>query len=249
MKSHPPSTNTPKAEHRLDPVRIVDTAENLARRINLQLPGTTLASLAAELAGLTHKMDERAIHARQPILVIRLASVVAIALALLAMSYLVRHVHARWDFRTVGELFEAADAGFNLVVLVAGAIWFFVTLEARIKRKRAVAWIQELREFIHVIDVTQLYYSPELYDHGDEDSPSARSFDYTYLLFCTEMFSVISNAAAIYARDASGDSILRAASEVEMLAAALTDKLQAKVQILRRSRNTDDGGPRDRPEN
>ena len=61
-------------------------------------------------------------------------------------------------------MFEATDAGFNLLVLLAGALWFFITLEARIKRKKALASIEELREFTHVIDSTQLYYTPELYE-------------------------------------------------------------------------------------
>ena len=133
------------------------------------------------------------------------------------------------------SLFEATDAGFNLLVILAGALWFLITLEARLKRKRALGSIEELREFIHVIDLTQLYYTPELYKPDAANSQNAWGFDYTYLLFCTQMIGVISNLAALYTRGAAGDSVLRAASDVEMLTNAVTTKLLSKVEIVRRS--------------
>ncbi len=144
-----------------------------------------------------------------------------------------RHVHTRWEFGTITELFEATDAGFNLLVILAGALWFFVTLEARLKRKKALGHLEELREFIHVIDVTQLFYSPELYKSDGAESRTAVVFDYTYLLLCTQMLAVISNLAPLYARGAAGDSIWRAASEVEMLANAISSKLLSKAETVR----------------
>jgi len=46
---------------------------------------------------------------------------------------------------------------------------------------------------------------------------------------------VISNLAALYTRGAAGDSVLRAASDVEMLTNAVTTKLLSKVEIVRRT--------------
>jgi hypothetical protein len=109
-----------------------------------------------------------------------------------------------------------------------------VTIETRIKRKEALAFIEELREFAHVVDVTQLYYTPDLYRHHDGSLPSNPAFDETYLLYCTRMLGVISNLALLYTRGATGDSILRAASEVQMLAMAITTKHLAKAEAARR---------------
>ena len=47
------------------------------------------------------------------------------------------------------------------------------------------------------------------------------------------MLGVISNLAPLYARGATGDSILRAASEVEMLGIAITTKHMAKAEAVR----------------
>jgi hypothetical protein len=219
--------------HRLDPARIIETAENLARRIGERLPGSSLAALAVELVRIAHVTDEQARQARRPIHAIRAVSFLAIGACLVLLSFIMVHVHARWEFGTITELFEATDAGFNLLALLAGGMWFLATLEARLKRKRALGSIEELREFIHVIDVTQLYYTPELFNSEAQRSHSALKFDHTYLLFCTQMLAVIGNLAPLYTRGAAGDSILRAVADIELLANATTAKLQSKAESVR----------------
>ncbi len=112
-----------------------------------------------------------------------------------------------------------------------------MTLEARIKRKEALGFIEELREFAHVIDVTQLYYTPQLYRPHNDARPRNSAIDETYLLYCTQMLGVISNLAPLYTRGATGDSILRAASEVQMLAMAITTKHLAKAEAAAQDAN------------
>jgi hypothetical protein len=46
--------------HRLDPARIIETSENLARTVGDSLPGSSLAGLAVELARIARATDERA---------------------------------------------------------------------------------------------------------------------------------------------------------------------------------------------
>jgi hypothetical protein len=233
MKLILPSGPEPDVRHRLDTARITETADNLVERIQETLPASSLARLAVELAQVARTSELRALEARTPILGIRLASALAVAASLMALWYLVVHIHTRWEFGTITELFEAMDAGFNLMILLAGALWFFITLEGRLKRKKALGFLEELREFVHVIDVTQLYYTPELYKVEPAGARTESRLDYTYLLFCTQMLAVISNLAPLYTRGAAGDSILRAASEVELLANAVSTKLLSKTQLVR----------------
>ena len=223
----------PDPKHRLDAGKIIETAKNLADDINLRLPGTNLAILARELAELAVATEERGRQARRPFLAIRALSALAIGLVLLGLWYLARHIHARWEFGTINNVFDAINTGFNLLVLLAGALWFCATLEARIKRKEALGFIEELREFAHVIDVTQLYYTHELYRSRNDARPGNPAIDETYLLYCTQMLGVISNLAPLYTRGATGDSILRAASEVQMLAMAIITKHLAKAEAAR----------------
>ena len=198
----------PDPKHRLDAGKIVETAKNLANDINTRLPGSSLAGLAEELAKVAVATRTRGRQARRPILAIRALSALAIGLVLVGLWYLARHIHARWEFGTINDIFDALNTGFNLLVLLAGALWFCVTLEARIKRKEALGFIEELREFAHVIDVTQLYYTPDLYRYRHGARPGNPAIDETYLLYCTQMLGVISNLAPLYTRGATGDSIL-----------------------------------------
>jgi hypothetical protein len=223
-----------KPRHRLDAGKIIGTAKNLADDINRRLAGTNLAALAEELAALAVATEERGRRARQPFVSIRALSAVAIGLILLALWYLARHIHTKWEFGSISDVFDGMDAGFNLLVLLAGVLWFCVTIEARIKRKEALGFIEELREFAHVIDVTQLYYTPDLYRSQQRAGSGNAAIDENYLLFCTQMLGVIGNLAPLYTRGTTGDSILRAASEVEMLAIAITTKHLAKAEAARR---------------
>ena len=96
-----------------------------------------------------------------------------------------------------------------------------------------MASIEELRDFVHVIDITQLFYTPDLYNPNPSTSLSSLNIDYTYLLFCTEMLGLISNLAPLYTRGAAADSILRAVSDVEMLSNAISAKLLSKADTVR----------------
>ena len=189
------TAKTPESRHRLDAGKIIETAKNLAGEINVHLSGTNLAGLAEELAGIAVASEERAQRARRPFLAIRVLSALAISLVLLGLWYLARHIHTRWEFGTINDVFDALNTGFNLLVLLAGALWFCVTLEARIKRKEALGFIEELREFVHSIDVTQLHYTPNLYRSRQGAPPSTPAIDETYLLYSTQMLGVISNLA------------------------------------------------------
>jgi hypothetical protein len=225
--------NSSSPRHRLDPEKIVETATNLANDVAHHLPGSTLAALAVELQATAVAANDRGRRAREPILLIRLLSGVAIVGALLALWFLASHIHARWEFGTINEVFDGIHTGFELFVMFAGALWFCATLEARIKRKSALEFIEELREFIHVIDVTQLYFTPDLYQSRIGGDSRAMKLDESYLLYCTQMLAVISNLAPLYARGTPGDSVLRAASDVEMLAIAVSNKHMSKAEVVR----------------
>jgi hypothetical protein len=224
----------PNLKHRLDPSRIVETAENLARRVSEKLPESNLAGLAVELAGIARVTDERTHRASTPIYVIRVACVLATVVSLLGLFFLVRHIHTRWEFGTITEVFESADAGVNILIVLAGGLWFLITLEARVRRKQALAFIGELLEFVQLIDVTQLYHTPEFYTSEHSAGGTAPRFDdNTYLLFCTEMLAVIANLAPLYTRANMDDSVWRAASDVVMLANTIEGRLLSKAEAIR----------------
>ncbi len=228
-----PPQEKPKSTHQLDPVRIIETADNLAETIGQSLPDSTLAGLAVVLARLARETGQRLYQARRPILAIRLVSAAAVGSSLLGLWYLVHHIRnalgVQYGWRTLRShrrrLQSSGSCRRDSLVLH----------HARVpaQAKKVLEFIQEMREFVHVIDVTQLYYTPELYQTDAPGPRPAGKFDHRYLLYCTQMLGVISNLTALYTRGAVGDSIIRAAFDVEMLANASTAKLLSKAETLR----------------
>ena len=59
MRITSPTAAKHGANHRLDPFRIVETAENLAREVGERLPGSNLSGLAVVLVHIAHSTDEQ----------------------------------------------------------------------------------------------------------------------------------------------------------------------------------------------
>jgi hypothetical protein len=222
-----------KESYRLDSATVIHTAENLRKEIASQLPGSALAKLSEELETLARQADEKIASFTRPVYKIRIFSFLAILAAVLFPIWALNNIHTSWKFETVTDLFEALDAGFNLIVLLAGALWFLYSFEATSRRKQALESIRDLRQFIHTIDITQLYYTPDLYKPDSHLSHSTVKLDYSYLLLCTQMLGIIGNLSALYAQADASDSVWRAASEAETLANTMALKLASKAEVVR----------------
>ena len=221
-----------KESYLLNPVTIVNTADNLKKEIAARLPGSALAKLAEELDNLARQSEDRIESFKRPVYKMRIFSFLTIFLAIAILTWSITSIPASWRFETVAELFEAIDTGFNLIVLLAGALWFLYSLEATLKRKQALESIKSLRQFIHTIDITQLYYTPDIYKPDSHLSDSAVKLDNSYLLLCAQMLGIIGNLSALYAQADSSDSVWRASSEAEILANAIATKLVTKTEVI-----------------
>jgi hypothetical protein len=76
-------------------------------------------------------------------------------------------------------------------------------------------------------------YTPDLYGSRVGEARTTLALDETYLLYCTQMLAVVGNLVPLCARGAPGDSVLRAASDVEMLAIAVSTKHMSKADFVR----------------
>ncbi len=117
-----------------------------------------------------------------------------------------------------------------------------MNLETRIKRSRALRAIHELRSLAHVIDMHQLTKDPG-YDRGDTvDTASSpeRTLSLSeimrYLDYCSELLSIASKVAALYAQEMNDRVVLAAVSEVEALVAGLSQKIWQKLDIAEKIR-------------
>jgi hypothetical protein len=117
-------------------------------------------------------------------------------------------------------------------------IFFLYTLENRIKRRRALHFIRELRALAHIIDLHQLTKDPDRVIGPGRDTPSSPERDIEqfklgrYLDYCSEMLSLTSKVAALYAQSIDDPVVLAAVDEIERLTNGLSAKLWQKIFIL-----------------
>ena len=134
---------------------------------------------------------------------------------------------------------ESADPVFNEIVIIGALFFFLFTLEKRVKRKRALSAIHELRSIAHVIDMHQLTKDPDRVIStkytATEDSPKFTMDLFQlrrYLDYCSEMLSLTGKLAAVYVQNFDDDVALAAVNEVETVTTGLSQKIWQKIMIL-----------------
>ncbi len=222
----------------LDASAIIDTIAVLERRVGERFPRSGLRRLTGELlavAQLTVRRIEDLRRPNRPLraavagLIVLIGSIAGIALASL-----------RWPDRLQGlqEFVQTLESAINDVVFVGIAVAFLVTLEGRIQRRRALRAIHELRSIAHVVDMHQLTKDPEQFSSERTDTASSPERRMTrfelsrYLDYCSELLSLTSKVAALWAQRFDDSVVLAAVNEVEALSTALSGKIWQKIRIL-----------------
>jgi hypothetical protein len=224
----------------LDSGHIVKTVERLHARIAERFPNSGLAGIAADLAEIARATAARVEDLSKPNYLLRTIAVLAIAGGLFAQVYFAEiidwsNVLRRSD--PVG-LTQGLDAIVNLLILAFGAIWFVLTLEQRLKRRRMQARLYELRAFAHVIDMHQLTKDPTVVlsaSKPTESSPERRMSEFElsrYLDYCAEMLALIAKLAALYGGRTRDREVIASVNEVEELTSNLGRKIWQKIMIL-----------------
>jgi hypothetical protein len=222
----------------LDSEKIVHTIEILCRRIDERFPESGLSNVCRELLTIAGESQQRSAWIAKPQRAIRIFTWVL--LVLLAGGLIVVLTHAAWPrdgFELVG-LVQGLEAGLNITILLGAAALFLATVEVRIKRKRALKAIHELRALAHVIDMHQLTKDPSLVLGQERDTAASPKRVMTtfelgrYLDYCSEMLSLTGKVAALYAQDLDDPVVVEAVNDIEMLATNLSRKVWQKIAIL-----------------
>ena len=227
----------------LDPNRIIETSEQLRKRVEERFPGSSLSRIAVEVTGVVRAADQVSAWLARPIMWVRVA--VAVAVAVLAFLVIMALRVVNMDMTGIGfsETAQGVEAAVNNLVFVAIAIYFLFGLEARIKRARALKELHVLRSLAHVVDMHQLTKDPERVSHGEGGGDTASSprrdlspFQLTrYLDYSTELLAILSKVAAIYVQRFNDADTVRAAGDIEDLTVGLSRNIWQKIMILDRT--------------
>jgi len=224
----------------LNPDLIVATVDRLRARIAERFPGSGLAAVCVDLARTAQATASRVEELAKPNLWLRCLAFLAVIAGLAAQIYVARLIDWTGVLKRADPvgITQGLDSIVNLVILACGAIWFLLTLEQRLKRRRVRARLYELRSFAHVVDMHQLTKDPTVVLSGSEpttSSPERRMSRFElsrYLDYCAEMLALIAKLAALYAAQSRDGEVIAAVGEVEALTSDLGRKIWQKIMIL-----------------
>jgi len=144
----------------------------------------------------------------------------------------------RTNADNVYSVLQGIEAAANLAVLMGAALFFLFRIEERIKRRRALRALHELRSIVHVIDMHQLTKDPSgsVKVGGSTASSPPRTltrFELSrYLDYCSEMLSLTAKVAVLYAQSFPDTEVTEAVSDIERIAAGLSQKIWQKIMIV-----------------
>src|SRR5216117_2980935 len=222
----------------LNPDHIILTIGQLHDRIQERFPGSGLSKVAAELQQIGEEAVARAAWISKPLLPLRIGigALVALLAAIVLVALANLNITKLWE--SFADFVQAVEAGINDIVFIGIAIFFLVTLEARIKRKRALKAIHELRALAHIIDMHQLTKDPEVILRGGPATRSSPKRTMTtfemsrYLDYCSEMLSLIGKVAALYVQRFDDPVAISAVDEIEDLTTGLSRKVWQKIMLI-----------------
>jgi hypothetical protein len=226
------------ADLALDADAVARTVDLLLRRIEERFPESGLARVCRELQRVTAQTRERAAWIARPILSLRVLIALLLVLIVAGLANTGISLHSPKEPMDPFQFIQVLESGINDVVLVGAGVFFLFTLETRIKRRRALEAIKELRAIAHIIDMHQLTKDPEFVgtpEMGSTLIPPRRMTRFQlsrYLDYCSEMLSITGKLAALYIQDFDDDVALAAVNEVEDLSTGLSRKVWQKLMIL-----------------
>jgi hypothetical protein len=249
--------------NRLISQELIETIGDLETRIETRLPGRNLSLIAADVRRVAAEAAHRCHRIRRPNVPLRIVIGLLLTLMISVLLYAIGYLH----FTDAGawEMLEGVDAAISSTVFLGAAIITAITLENRIKRRKVLDAVHELRVLAHIIDMHQLAKDPDMLIQGkdqlpervknkktsvDPENPTANDVVCEpltpflvgrYLDYCSELLSLIGKIAVVYVQDFQDPVVLTAVDEIEHLTTALSRKIWQKIMILNQIVSADDG--------
>jgi hypothetical protein len=200
-----------------------------------------LSRLSRELVLVSEEASECVAYLRRPHWAIRIAVGVVIAgmVAVLALAAMSMRLPGHVD--RLSELVQMLEAAINDVVFLGVAVFFLLTIEGRMKRRKALHSLHQLRSVVHIVDMHQLTKDPERLMSPREDTPSSPERLMSapelgrYLDYCSELLALTSKIAALFVQQFNDPVVLSTVNEVEALVTGLSGKIWQKITLLDRT--------------
>jgi hypothetical protein len=224
----------------LDESKIIRTLERVRDRIGERFPEAGLRNVSEELLALAHETIDCAEYLRRPNWRLRLIAAATVVGMIVLLVTLALSVRLPAGVSGLADVVQAIEAAVNDVIFFGIAVFFLLTIETRLKRRRALKVIHQLRSVAHIVDMHQLTKDPEramLTQVGTDvpTRPMTLPELAQYLDYCSELLSLTSKVAALLAQYFDDAVVLAGVDEIEDLTTGLSSKIWQKLTILDRA--------------
>lgn len=234
----------------LDADAIIATCARLDARIDERFRASGLSKVAKEVLAVSRETTDRIADIRRPNWWIRGASAAAVIAMLALLAALATTASMPKTGLELFPLLQVVESAINDVIFLGIAVFFLSTLETRLKRRKSLRALHQLRSLAHVIDMHQLTKDPERLVSSARATPSSPQRTLTafelsrYLDYCTEMLAILSKLAALHAQDLDDPDVLDAVNDIQGLTTGLSSNIWQKIVILDNLRMRDAGDER-----
>jgi hypothetical protein len=222
--------------HTLDPEKIIGTLETLVRRIHERFPNSGLEKVGLSLIEIARRTSSGIADIATPNYALRALSCLIIASGLGFMAWLGWQARNLETSTELTNIMQGVDSATSLFIVFGGASLFIWSLESRWRRDRAMKALHEVRSIVHVIDMHQLTKDPSaLGAPRTSSSPDRRMTPHEllrYLGYCSELLSLASKVAALYADKLRDPSTVDAVGDIERLTANMSQKIWQKIELI-----------------
>jgi hypothetical protein len=217
---------------------VVETIGRLVARIFERFGDCGLYRVCAQLHQIAKEDTRRAVSIGRSYMWLRALVFAILATGLAALGWMVSLIDfTKTAADNVYSVAQGIEAAANLTVLTGAAMLSLLKLEERLKRRRALAALHELRSIVHVIDMHQLTKDPSKFvvRANTLSSPPVllNKFQMTrYLDYCSEMLSLTSKVAVLFGQSLDDRAVADVVSDIERVGAGLSQKIWQKIMIL-----------------
>ncbi|WP_074408689.1 MULTISPECIES: hypothetical protein [Aquimarina] len=222
----------------LEPEKIIKTIDLLEKRVSDRFPDSGLRKVCFQFLHTAQKSKQNIDWISSPNILLRVFSHMIILIGLGGLIYSITYIDLQIENTTLANVVTISEAIFNDIILLGAAIFFLFSLESRLKMKRALKSLNELRVIAHVIDMHQLTKDPNVTDAPEcatENSPKRTFTNFQlqrYLDYCSEATALVGKVAALYSQSLPDEKVVRAVNEIEILTTGLSRKIWQKLIIL-----------------
>ena len=219
---------------------ILATIARLEQRIEERFPESGLSRVCKEFHLLAIRSELLSRNLRTPIWPVRIIAILAAILLSGLVVFALYQLAANFRFNSeqLLDLLQSAESVVNELIFLGLAIYFFVSLESRLKRHSALKALHHLRSIAHIVDMHQLTKDPTQHVVKISDTESSPKRNLTrpeltrYLDYCSEILSLDAKIAALFAQNSDDSTVLSAVNDLESLTQGLCAKIWQKIMIL-----------------